>query len=320
MYKLHLRDKLGFIGLIIPKFGLIVIEEIEIQWLRSFHAVYTCNSFKQAAEMLGLPTSNVSRHVVQLEEKMGTRLLQRTTRRMSPTEAGHQLFASTSPLMTALNDALEDISQHSQMVAGQLKILMPDLPELAEILVTFSQAYPQVSICCETSLNPKEDLLDGFDLVLSFHRGALDDSGWVAKEVSRWASCIVGSPDLIARCGVPATVNELRQMPCITSLTALNGMPWIFKGSKGRSQTIPVTSSFKANSGNIATKAALAGLGFAILAEVGCRGALEAGQLEKITLEAEPEDLVLYAFYAGRKHLPHKIHAFLTHLDSHLKL
>nr|WP_284694905.1 LysR family transcriptional regulator [Photobacterium galatheae] len=288
--------------------------------MRSFHAGYTCLSFKQAAALLKIPTSNVSRHVVQLEEKMGTRLLQRTTRRMSPTEAGHQLYASTSPLMIALNDALEDISQHAQRVAGQLKVLMPDIPALADVLVTFSQAYPKVSICCETSLNPKEDLRNGFDLVFSFHRGTLEDSGWVAKEVARWPSCIVGSPDLIARCGLPATMDDLRQMPCITSLTALNGMPWIFQGSKGRPQAMPVSSSFKANSGNIAIRAALAGLGFAILAEAGCREALAAGQLEKITLEAEPEDLVLYAFYAGRKHLPQKIHAFLTHLDSHLKL
>ncbi|QUJ70556.1 LysR family transcriptional regulator (plasmid) [Photobacterium sp. GJ3] len=295
-----------------------MLEQVETQWLQTFHAVYLCQSFKQAAEMLTVPTSNVSRHIALLESAINARLFERTTRRMTPTEAGHQLYGSTLPLLTALNDALEDVRDHAKSVTGQLKLLMPDLPVLAETVVSFCEKHPQLSLCCETSLSPKEDLLDGFDIVLSFHRGALADSGWVAKEVFRKRSCIVGSPALIARVGQPKTLQEIQQLPCITTLTALNGSPWIFKTADGKQQTLPVKSAFKVNSGTLASRAALAGFGFAMLAQEACQEAIESGRLVLIELEAEPEDLVLHAIYAGRKHLPQKIRAFLTHLENQM--
>ncbi len=95
-----------------------MIEHIEQQWLKSFHCVYENNSFKRAAEFLNLPTSNVSRHIALLEEKLNTRLFERTTRRMAPTDAGEQLYASTQPLLGELNDALEEVTRHSHKVMG----------------------------------------------------------------------------------------------------------------------------------------------------------------------------------------------------------
>lgn len=292
-----------------------MIDQIDQQWLRSFHCVYEYNSFKKAAEHLNLPTSNVSRHVALLEEKLCTRLLERTTRRMTPTEAGEQLYTSTTVLLTALNDALEDINHHSQAVTGQLKLLMPDIPMLSDAAVSFCVEHPAISLCCDTSLSPREDLLDGFDLILSFNRGKLADSGWVAKEILRCRSVVVASPQLIKQHGRPYKLDDLSQVPCITSLTALNGVPWIFKDTDDQLIRQHVKSSFKVNSGNMAGSAALAGLGFAILPEESCTDELNAGLLEVIELEAAPEDLVLYAFYAGRKHLPRKVSAFLEHLQ-----
>ncbi len=124
-------------SLIIQYFGIKMIKQIEQQWLISFHCVYENNSFKRAAEFLNLPTSNVSRHIALLEEKLNTRLFERTTRRMAPTDAGEQLYSSTQPLLGKLNDALEDVTRHSHKVMGQLKVLMPDIPPLAQAVVSF---------------------------------------------------------------------------------------------------------------------------------------------------------------------------------------
>ncbi|MBF4280674.1 LysR family transcriptional regulator, partial [Vibrio anguillarum] len=101
----------------------------------SFHCVYENNSFKRAAEFLGLPTSNVSRHISLLEERLDIRLFDRTTRRISPTDAGEHLYVRTQPLLNKLNDALEEVTLHSREVQGQLKVLMPDSPALAEAVV-----------------------------------------------------------------------------------------------------------------------------------------------------------------------------------------
>ncbi|WP_045395712.1 LysR family transcriptional regulator [Vibrio campbellii] len=291
-----------------------MLDKIDPQWLKSFHGVYENNSFKRAAEFLCLPTSNISRHIALLEEQLDVRLFDRTTRRICATEAGEQLYLRTQPLFDKLNDALEEVTQHSHEVMGQLNILMPDSPELAKAVVSFCTQYPSIALNCETNLSPKEDLLDGFDVILSFHRGKLEDSNWIAKEIKRWPSVVVASPKLLQTCQKPFQVTDLKHVPCISSFTALKGTPWVFKTADGSLITQRVASSFKVNSGQFAKTGALAGLGFAILPVGFCHQEIDSGELEVIELEYEPEDLVLYAFYASRKHLAKKIPVFIEHI------
>jgi len=293
-----------------------MLEKIDQQWLKSFHCVYENNSFKRAAEYLGLPTSNVSRHIALLEEQLDARLFDRTTRRIAPTEAGEHLYLRTQPLLDKLNEALEEVTQHSREVMGQLSVLMPDSPELAKAVVSFCTQHPSISLCCDTSISPKEDLLDGFDVILSFHRGKLEDNSWVAKEIKRWSSVVVASPELLQASLKPFHITDLKHVPCINSFTALNGTPWVFKNDIGEPITQRVQSAFKVNSGQLAKAGALAGLGFAILPTEFCRNELAAGELEIIELEYQPEDLVLYAFYASRKHRAKKIPTFIKHLQN----
>ncbi len=273
------------------------------------------NSFKRAAEFLCLPTSNVSRHIALLEEQLDVRLFDRTTRRIASTKAGDHLYLRTQPLLDKLNDALEEVTQHSREVMGQLNVLMPDSPELAQAVVSFCALHPSISLCCDTSISPKEDFVDGFDVILSFHRGKLEDNNWIAKEIKRWPSAVVASPKLLQTTSKPFQITDLKHVPCINSFTALNGTPWIFKNATGELITQRVQSAFKVNSGQVAKAGALAGLGFAILPDELCRHELESGELEIIELEYQPEDLVLYAFYASRKHIAKKVPAFIEHLQ-----
>lgn len=291
-----------------------MIEKIELQWLLSFQAVYEQLSFKRAAEQLQVPASNVSRHVALLEQQLNLRLLERTTRKMIPTAAGKQLYQSITPLTQAMNDALEGVSQYGDCLSGHLKIIMPDLPFMAEVVADFCLRYPQIQLSCDTQLNPTEGVLDGFDLVLRFGRGPLEDSGWVAKEILRWSSCVVAAPQLLKHHPLPSSPEELSKVPCITSLSVLQGMPWRFK----QNQTIQVQSSYKVNSGNMAKAAALKGLGFAILPMHACRAEIDSGSLIRVDLNREPEDLVLYAFYSGRKYPLEKVKVLLEHLHSRL--
>ncbi len=291
-----------------------MIEKIEIQWLLSFQAVYEKLSFKLAAEQLQLPTSNISRHVALLEQQLNLRLLERTTRKMIPTASGKQFYQSISPLTQAMNDTLEEVSLYGNSLAGHLKIILPDLPFMAEIIADFCLEYPRIQLSCDTQLNPKEGLLDGFDLVLSFGRGSLEDSGWVAKEILRWPSSVVAAPELLKKYPLPRSLDDLSKVPCITTLSVLQGMPWRFK----KKQTIQVQSSYKVNSGNIAKAGALKGLGFAILPTHACQTEIDNGFLINIELNSEPEDLVLYAFYSGKIYPLDKVKVFLEHLRSGL--
>jgi DNA-binding transcriptional LysR family regulator len=287
-----------------------MIEKIEFQWLLSFQAVYKHLSFKSAAAQLQLPTSNVSRHVALLEQQLNVRLLERTTRKMIPTAVGIQLYESTTPLTQSVNEALEEIFLQGDTVTGHLKIILPDLPFMADIIADFCFKNPRIQLSCDTQINPSQGLLDGFDLVLTFGRGLMGDSGWVAKEILRWPSSVVAAPALLETHSIPHTLDELSKSPCITSLSVLQGMPWRFK----HNQTLQVQAHYKVNSGNIAKAAAIRGLGFAILPIHACQTDIERGSLVRVNLECEPEDLVLYAFYSGRKYPLERVKVFLEHL------
>lgn len=292
-----------------------MIEKIEIQWLLSFKCAYEQLNFKLAAEKLQIPSSNVSRHVSLLEKSLNSRLLERTTRKMQPTVAGGKLYQSLIPLMQAMDDSLEETSLNREVVSGHLKMITPDLPFMGDIIADFCLEHPQIQLSCDTQLNPSESLMDGFDLILSFGRGPLEDSGWVAKEIIRWPSCVVATPELLNQYSTPTTLDELSKVPCITSLSILQGTPWRFKNQEKRQ----VQSSYKVNSGNLAKAAALKGLGFAILPLHACQAEIAEGNLIEIKLNEEPEDLVLHAFYSGRKYPLQKVKAFLTHLTSRLE-
>ncbi len=298
--------------MLIPYCEVIVLENIDMQWLLSFQKVYEQLSFKRAAEQRQLPTSNISRHVALLEQALNIRLLERTTRKMTATAAGEQLYHSLSPLIMAMGDALKEVHQVGDSIAGHLKIITPDLPFMAEAIADFCHKHPRIKLSCDTQLNPAEGLLEGFDLVLRFSRGSLEDSGWVAKELLRWPSYVVAAPCLLEKYPTPESIDKLSKSPCITSLSVLQGMPWRFK----KAGAISVVSSYKVNSGQMAKAAALKGLGFAILPLNACLTELEQGNLVKINLPDEPEDLVLHALYSGRKYPLVKVTAFLDHLQS----
>ncbi|WP_067102506.1 LysR family transcriptional regulator [Marinomonas atlantica] len=289
-----------------------MLENIELQWLLSFQKVYEQLSFKRAAESLQLPKSNVSRHVALLEQTLNVRLLERTTRKMIATEAGERFYHNLSPLLIAMGDMLHEAHQNGDVIVGHLKVITPDLPFLAEAMAEFCHQHPNIQLSCDTQLDPEEGLLEGFDVVIRFGRGAIEDSGWVARELVRWPSCVVASPCLLERCPKPNSVSELSRHACITSLSVLQGMPWQFK----KVGAVNVVSCYKVNSGHMAKAAALKGLGFAILPEEACRKELDEGTLVKVDLwEDEPEDLVLYALYSGRKYPLAKVKAFLDHIQ-----
>ena len=301
--------------MIIPNYEIKVIENIEFQWLVSFQHVYQQGSFKKAAEALELPSSNVSRHVALLERQLNVRLLERTTRKISATAAGKQLYQGIIPLTVAMNDTLDEVSKQGNSLEGHLKMIMPDIPFLADLVAEFCQLHPKIKLSCDTQLNPSDGMLEGFDLVLRFSRGPLEDSGWVAKELVRWPSCIVVAPKVLAHAPLPTSLEELKRSTCITSLSVLQGLPWRFKSE----QTLQVKSSYRVNSGHMAKAAALKGLGFAILPKHACEDEINQGSLIEVKLAEHPEDLVLHALYSGRKYPLARVKACLTHIENGLK-
>ncbi|TMO57645.1 LysR family transcriptional regulator [Pseudoalteromonas phenolica] len=293
----------------------MLLENIELKWLLSFKGVYEAGSFKLAAEQLQQPTSNISRHVALLEQALNVRLFERTTRKMAVSTAGEHLYHGLSPLLIAMADTLQEVQRQGDSIAGHLKIIAPDLPFLADATAQFCALHPRIHLSYDTQLNPAEGILEGFDIVFKFARGALEDSGWVAKEILRLPSCVVAAPKLLQHYNKPRSLKALARVPCITSLSVLQGMPWRFKNG----ECINVTSAYKVNSGQLAKAAALNALGFAILPLTACREELQSGELLEIELPFQPEDLVLYAYYSGKKYQLAKVTEFLDFIKQSIK-
>ena len=156
-----------------------------------------------------------------------------------------------------------------------------------------------------------ETLREDLDIAVIIHRGKLDDSDYIASHLTTIPCTVVGSPALIQRCGLPSHTTQLQDLPCITTVSALKGMPWLFTLPNAEFSTVQVNEHYRVNSGELALKAALAGVGFAILAKVSCQEFIDDGSLVEIELELPAAPLQLFAVYANRQYLPAKTRVFI---------
>ncbi|MCC8463083.1 LysR family transcriptional regulator [Photorhabdus bodei] len=295
---------------------------IDLNLLRVFIMVATQGNFARASEQLSMPTSNVSRGIKQLEEQINCRLIERTTRRMRLTEQGLILLQRSTKLYAELDETINQIT-HSDLLSGTLRMTIPSevgSELLAGIIAQFALQHPKISIHCDTQLMSLDVISDDIDLLLTFHRGELENSSYHSRLIKSWKSVVVASPKLLEQTGRPDTLDQLTHMPCISSLNAIKGQPWVFIDQDGHQKRININSHFRVNSGSLAKTAAEKGVGFAILSLDTCLEEIRQGKLQIITFAEQPAPLELRAIYASRSSLSPKIGAFLNHLFACLNL
>lgn len=289
---------------------------VDLNLLKVFISVTSQGSFARAAQQLSMPTSNVSRSIKQLEQQLNCRLIERTTRSMRLTEQGDILLKQSQRLYEELDETLDQIS-HREILSGALRLTIPSEAGsllLAEIIAEFALQHPKLAIHCDTQLMPLDVINDDIDLLFTFHRGELDNSSYHSRLIKTWQSVVVASPQLIERTGRPQTIADLANMPCISSLSALSGQPWVFIDQQQCQQKININSQYRVNSGILANVAALKGVGYAILAKEPCEQEIAQGLLEVIEFDEQPAPIELRAIYASRRSLSPKIDVFLQYL------
>ncbi|HCT27868.1 MAG TPA: LysR family transcriptional regulator [Stenotrophomonas sp.] len=293
----------------------------DLNTVRVFVAVVDEQSFSGAARLLALPSSNVSRHVASLERTLGVRLLERSTRHLRMTEAGKVLYARAKPLLDALLSTEEELGAVQRELKGPLRMCMPnEAPRLlAPILAEFCSLHPGIELECDTRLTGLEVLREDLDLSLFFHRGPLDDSAFITRELATLPSIVVAAPALLARTGVPRRVHELKTLPCITTASALKGQPWQFLDGTGNIVKVPVRSRYRVNSGELAVAGARQGLGFAIVAAYPCQDDLARGRLQEVQLDLLPAPLQLLGAYSHRHSVTARVRALLEFIQARLQ-
>ncbi|MDU4241615.1 LysR family transcriptional regulator [Phytobacter sp. SCO41] len=289
--------------------------------LKVFIAVVERESFVGAAKALEMPTSNVSRCISQLEEKLNLQLIERSTRHMKLTQAGHLLYIRAKPLLEALEQTETELTLRQMQLKGPLRICIPNEigpALLGSVIADFACQYPELEISCVTNLSGLESLRDDLDLAVIVTRGQMDDSDYIARHLMTIPCTVVAAPAVIQRYGTPSHIQQLEELPCITTVSALKGAPWQFVDKKGGFETIKANGHYRVNSGEMAGRAAIAGVGFAILAKQACQPYISDGRLIEVEFEQSAAPLQLFALYSDRRFLPAKTRALIDFMHQKL--
>lgn len=294
---------------------------LDFTTLKVFVAVVERESFVGASKALEMPTSNVSRCISQLEEKLNLQLIERSTRHMKLTQAGHLLYTRAKPLLEALEQTETELTLRQMQLKGPLRICIPNEigpALLGSVIADFACQYPDLEISCVTNLSGFESLRDDLDLAIIISRGQMDDSDYIARHLVTIPCTIVAAPSIIARYGPPSSIQQFAELPCITTVSALKGSPWQFVNKKGGFETIKVKGHYRVNSGEMAGRAAVAGVGFAILSKQACQPYINDGRLIEVEFEQSAAPLQLFALYSDRRYLPTKTRALIDFIQQKL--
>ncbi len=279
-----------------------------------FVAVSETGSFTAAAKRLNISTAQVSRQVGALERRLDTKLLYRTTRKVSLTEEGNLYYRHCRQVLDGLDEAERALSSLKNTPQGLLKLTAPVAygeKYILPIINDFMLRYPSVEIEVELT-NRQINLIDaGIDLAIRI--GKLADSSLMAKRISQRTNFVCASPDYLKRHGEPHTLSELIQHNCLIG----NYDYWRFI-EQGKGRQIKVRGTLKCNTGYGLRDAVLKGIGIAQLPNYYISQDIETGRLVPLlTAYQEPNEGV-WALYPQNRHLSPKVRLMVDFLQSQL--
>jgi DNA-binding transcriptional LysR family regulator len=279
-----------------------------------FHSVVKHASYAKAAEELALSPSGVSRIVTRLEERLGVRLVQRTTRKLSLTEAGAAFHARTGQILLDLADAEAELQTAQLRPRGTLKVtasvvfgqlyLGPLIPELL-------RHFPELSIDLSLT-NRFVDLVDeGIDLAIRI--GSLTDSRLIARRLCNNKRVLVATPGYLKEHGVPASPTDLKDHDCVLFTAFAKPREGRLIGPEGP-LTVNVSGRIATNNVEVASTAAKQGLGVTVGATLSVGKALLSGELVRVLPDYEFEPTAVFAVYPSARQLSTKVRATVDFL------
>ena len=286
---------------------------LDLNDIAVFVQVVRYGSFAEAARRLGLPPNTVSRRVQQLEAQLGTRLMQRSTRKLTLTSAGEAFHERCAGAVDGLVEAGQELITGSREPSGLVRVAATaDFFDFfpMEWVAGFLAAHPLVRVDFVLS-DAKADLI-AEQIDIAFRGGALPDSGYVGRKLmSVRTDGMVASPGYVAARGAPATLQDLVSHDCITSPHPSGRTLWRLAGPDGAEEEVLVTGRFTGNTAQALRKAALAGLGVALLPPTMARLDIDAGRLVRVLPQYQRTGQGLSVLYPSRKHLPLAVSAFI---------
>ena len=287
--------------------------------MRAFTAVVEAGSFVRAAELLEVSKAGVSRLVSELETRLGLRLLQRTTRKLSLTAEGEVFFHRCTELLQAIEDAEGEVTARGGEAVGMVRVNVPvsfGMTYLAPLWPLFMELHPHVVL--DVTLSDRVvDLVDeACDLAVRIAR--LPNSTLVSRKLASTRLTLCASPEYLRRHGAPAHPLELSQHTVIAYTLLAMGDQWQFEGEEGP-VTVKVKPRMRSNSGDTCCIAAVSGQGLVLEPTFLVGPYLRSGELVEVMPQYRSVDLGVYAVYPTRKYVPPKVRALIEFLAQSLQ-
>ncbi len=287
----------------------------ELKRIGVFTRVVEAKSFSEAARQLGVAKSAVSKQVALLEKEVGVRLLNRSTRSISLTEAGEIFYRHCSDIVTRTHVALDELRQYQNQPTGTLKVSSPisfGTAHLVPVIKELRSLYPHLKIELLLEDRIVNMVEEGIDLAIRI--GWMPDSSLVAKKLCETAMVVFASPEYLAKHGTPKQPDDLLDHSWISLSLLKSPLRWSFE-KNGKSHVIQANSPIKSNSIDAVTSLALAGQGISALTNYTVQSHFQSGALTRVLANYDLKPVGVYAVYPHREHVPPKVRAFMDFLS-----
>jgi DNA-binding transcriptional LysR family regulator len=285
-----------------------------LQAMKTFTAVVDAGSFVGAMDGTALSKAAVSRHIAELEQKLGVRLLQRTTRRLSMTAEGATYYQRCKDVLQAVADAESEASSGTREAQGRLRISAPQTfgaLHLAPLWGRFAAQNPQVSLDIVLSDRLTDLVEEGYDLAVRIAR--LPDSTLVSRKLAQTQMVLCASPAYLAQRGTPVHPSELARHDVVAYAYWSSGDLWTFQGPDGE-VSVRTRSRIQANNGDTCRAAALAHQGVILQPDFLVHDDLRRGDLVELMPAFRSVALTIHAVVPTRKQLPPKVRRLIDFL------
>lgn len=288
----------------------------KLELLRTFVRVSELSSFTMAGESLGLPRSTVSEQVQALESLLGTRLLQRTTRKVQATQDGLALYERSKDLLSHMDEIENLFRQDEASLTGRIRVDMPNIlsrrlimPKLPEFMARHPNLELEIS-----STDRRVDLLaEGFDCVVRI--GAQPDQSAVARHLGDFSMINCASPAYLQRYGVPQTLEDLAQHRLVHYVGVLGSRSEGFVYEQdGQVHRVPMAGSVTVNSTDAYESACLGGFGLIQVPRTGMNTYLDSGEIVTVLPQYTAPAMGISLLYARQRHLPLRVRVFMDWL------
>jgi DNA-binding transcriptional LysR family regulator len=283
--------------------------------MEAFATVVDQGGFTDAAKKMGISKSAVSKHVSSLEARLGARLLNRTTRRVSPTEIGLAYYDRARRVLNDAGEADALVTSMQSAPSGLLRISVATdfgVNHLSPVIGDFLQEFPEITVNMVLNNRYVELISEGFDMAIRI--GELEDSTLRARKLAETSKRMIASPEYLNEFGRPAKIDDLNEHKLLHYSNQSSGNVWKLTAPSGEKRQVRTTGWLTVNDGQSLLNAAISGLGIAYLPNYLYSDALEKGLVEEAIPELPVELQGIYAVYPPGRFTQPKVRAFIDFL------